>query len=317
MPASENSRSPAATAAAPQPARSSTFGDRLRREREMRGIKLEEIAESTKIGKRNLLALEEEHFDQLPGGIFNKGFVRAYAKFLGLDEEQAVNDFLAASANYEQPDALQPPVAAIAAARGVAIPSDRELRRKERRWAIAALLMLVLAGLIYWKWKPVVRPLLSPHPRAVLAQPQATPAALAQLPSQHASEAPAQSPQAAQRGAPPFSGGANSNSTTSTSQSAARQSPATGVTLTIHATEPTWLSATADAKPLLDAVLTAGESRELHAKSELVLKTGNAGGIGVTFNGQQLPALGKEKEVKTLTFTAEGLEQPTTADRQR
>jgi cytoskeleton protein RodZ len=73
-----------------------SFGERLKREREMRGVSLEEIAESTKIGKRHLQALETEDFDQLPGGIFNKGFVRAYSKYLGLDEEQAVTDFLAA-----------------------------------------------------------------------------------------------------------------------------------------------------------------------------------------------------------------------------
>ena len=73
-----------------------SFGERLKREREMRGVSLEEIAESTKIGKRHLQALETEDFDQLPGGIFNKGFVRAYSKYLGLDEDQAVTDFLAA-----------------------------------------------------------------------------------------------------------------------------------------------------------------------------------------------------------------------------
>src|SRR3954465_15587428 len=73
-----------------------SFGERLKREREMRNVSLEEIAESTKIGKRNLLALETEEFNKLPGGIFNKGFVRAYAKYLGLDEDQAVTDFLAA-----------------------------------------------------------------------------------------------------------------------------------------------------------------------------------------------------------------------------
>ena len=104
-----------------------SFGDRMKREREMRGIKLEEIAESTKIGKRNLVALEEEHFDQLPGGIFNKGFVRAYARFLGLDEEQAVNDFLAASANYDQPAALQPPPTSLVKA--PVIPSDASVQR--------------------------------------------------------------------------------------------------------------------------------------------------------------------------------------------
>jgi len=74
-----------------------SFGDRLRREREMRGVSLDDIAEATKIGTRLLRALEEEHFELLPGGIFNKGFVRAYAKYLGLNEEEAVTDYLAAA----------------------------------------------------------------------------------------------------------------------------------------------------------------------------------------------------------------------------
>src|SRR5258708_1888772 len=78
------------------------FGERMQREREMRSISLEEIAESTKIGCRMLRALEEEDFDKLPGGIFNKGFVRAYAKFLGIDEEQAVVDFQAAFLEKQQ-----------------------------------------------------------------------------------------------------------------------------------------------------------------------------------------------------------------------
>src|SRR5499433_1385957 len=73
----------------------------MRREREMRGVSLEEISGSTKIGTRSLKALEEEDFEKLPGGIFNKGFVRAYARYLGLDEDQAVVDYSAA--NSEQP----------------------------------------------------------------------------------------------------------------------------------------------------------------------------------------------------------------------
>src|SRR5258708_12605612 len=80
------------------------FGDRLRREREMRGITLDEIAESTKISRRHLEALEGEHFDQLPGGVFNKGFVRAYARFLGIDEDQAVADYSAASNEQPEPE---------------------------------------------------------------------------------------------------------------------------------------------------------------------------------------------------------------------
>ena len=84
------------------------FGDRLRREREMRGITLDEITESTKISRRHLEALEGEHFNQLPGGVFNKGFVRAYARFLGIDEDQAVADYSAAS--NEQPPSSATPV---------------------------------------------------------------------------------------------------------------------------------------------------------------------------------------------------------------
>ena len=74
-----------------------SFGARLKREREQRKITLDDISSSTKIGTRFLVAIEEEHFDQLPGGIFNKGFVRSYARYLGIDENQAVADFVAAT----------------------------------------------------------------------------------------------------------------------------------------------------------------------------------------------------------------------------
>ncbi len=74
-----------------------SFGENLRREREKRKITLDQISQSTKISTRMLHALEEEKFNQLPGGIFNKGFVRAYARAVGLDEEQAVADYLEAS----------------------------------------------------------------------------------------------------------------------------------------------------------------------------------------------------------------------------
>jgi cytoskeletal protein RodZ len=72
------------------------FGEKLRKQREQRGIALDAISSTTKISTRMLRALEDEHFDQLPGGVFNKGFVRAYARQVGLDEEEAITDYLAA-----------------------------------------------------------------------------------------------------------------------------------------------------------------------------------------------------------------------------
>jgi cytoskeletal protein RodZ len=71
------------------------FGDKFRKEREKKGISLDDVSQVTKIGSRMLQAIEEEHFDQLPGGVFNKGFIRAYAKHLGLNDEEAVNSYLA------------------------------------------------------------------------------------------------------------------------------------------------------------------------------------------------------------------------------
>ena len=67
-----------------------SLGARLKREREQRKMTLDEISTSTKIGTRFLIAIEDEQFDQLPGGIFNKGFIKAYARAVGVDEAEAV-----------------------------------------------------------------------------------------------------------------------------------------------------------------------------------------------------------------------------------
>jgi transcriptional regulator with XRE-family HTH domain len=72
------------------------FGEKLRQHRERRGLSLEAISSATKISPRMLSALEDEHFEQLPGGVFNKGFVRAYARVVGLDEDEALSDYLTA-----------------------------------------------------------------------------------------------------------------------------------------------------------------------------------------------------------------------------
>ncbi|HEY6330983.1 MAG TPA: helix-turn-helix transcriptional regulator [Blastocatellia bacterium] len=67
-----------------------TLGEELKRLREERGITLSEIAESTRIGTRFLKAIEEGNFSTLPGGIFTRSFIRAYAKKVGMNEDEAV-----------------------------------------------------------------------------------------------------------------------------------------------------------------------------------------------------------------------------------
>ncbi|MGB2665018.1 MAG: helix-turn-helix transcriptional regulator [Candidatus Acidiferrum sp.] len=69
------------------------FGERLKRERELREVTLQEITSATRIGPRFLEALENEDWEKLPGGVFNRGFVRSIARYLGLDEEALLGEY--------------------------------------------------------------------------------------------------------------------------------------------------------------------------------------------------------------------------------
>jgi cytoskeleton protein RodZ len=70
-----------------------SFGENLRRERELRGVSLREVAEATKIGLRFLQAIEQDRLDILPGGMFPRAFVRQYAAYLGLEPDRLAADF--------------------------------------------------------------------------------------------------------------------------------------------------------------------------------------------------------------------------------
>lgn len=72
-----------------------SLGSWLRQHREIRNINLREISDSTKIGMRYLEALEEDRFDVLPAGVFARGFLREYAKYVGLDPDEVVTFYLA------------------------------------------------------------------------------------------------------------------------------------------------------------------------------------------------------------------------------
>lgn len=79
-----------------------SFGEMLRRERELRGVSLREIADSTKISVRFLQALETDRLDVLPGGVFRRAFVKQYARHLGLDAERLVAEFVYAHGEQAQ-----------------------------------------------------------------------------------------------------------------------------------------------------------------------------------------------------------------------
>ncbi len=94
MPMDPHDRSESISSARRGPSDTASFGDELRRERELRGVPLREIAEATKVSLRFLEALEKNEFESVPGGLFIRGFIRAYATHIGADPEKLVNAYL-------------------------------------------------------------------------------------------------------------------------------------------------------------------------------------------------------------------------------
>ena len=81
----------------------SNFGADFKRARESSGLPLEKIAAETRISTRFLVAIENEDFHLLPGGVFNRGFIRSYAERVGLNPEQALADYDRISTAVEEP----------------------------------------------------------------------------------------------------------------------------------------------------------------------------------------------------------------------
>jgi cytoskeleton protein RodZ len=125
------------------------FGERLKREREMREVTMDELSKSTRISNRFLEALENEDWERLPGGVFGHGFVRAIARYLGLDEESLLGEYDLARAEKLPPAPEKPEER---------IPSPP-------RWLPAAAVFVILIaviGLFYagrysWRWIAVHR----------------------------------------------------------------------------------------------------------------------------------------------------------------
>lgn len=122
-----------------------SFGDDLRMERLSRGIALEQITEITKVSPRHLLALESNQFRSLPGGILNKGIVRAYVKVVGLDEGDWITRFQRAYVASGQMIDDDQNWTEFAANVGRARARNHELHMLRLKWMGAAALVMVVA----------------------------------------------------------------------------------------------------------------------------------------------------------------------------
>jgi cytoskeleton protein RodZ len=285
------------------------FGERLKREREQRKITLDEVALATKISARMLRALEEEKFDLLPGGIFSKGFVRAFARHLGISEDQAVADYMEAFR------ASHPEAAPVAdpEAEGRKILEQRALRVQQERphmeripWGKAAVALMLLAfGAALWSSysrhsKPNL-PVTATSKKSVAKTPHQMPTR-AQGSDEEASTPASRLTLASEK---------KTGKTEDVFSNPADQAASSGsFRVVIRAREDSWIQIIVDGKEPLEETMQADSQRSISAHSQVVIKAGNTGGLDFWFNGQKLPAQGGLDEVKILTFDSAGLTTP-------
>jgi cytoskeleton protein RodZ len=125
-----------------------TFGDRLRTEREKRSVSLDEVSASTRIRRSYLEALEQNEFGALPGAVFNRGFVRAYADYLGLDPELLLRAY-ARELRVRSPEGADEEPSPLAELRRVIDQQTRPRRSSLRReWVAGGAVLLVAAGAV-------------------------------------------------------------------------------------------------------------------------------------------------------------------------
>ena len=138
-----------------------SFGEELRRQRELRSISLREISDATKINIRFLDALEQNDFKHLPGGQFNKGFIRAYARHIGVEGEEMVDAYLLEVRRQEEVERTP--------GRGASPRSRRRSGGGGRVLALLATLVLALGLLavstfLVYRWASTRGPHAPAHP---------------------------------------------------------------------------------------------------------------------------------------------------------
>ena len=241
------------------------FGECLKREREMREVSLQEVCAATRISTRFLQAMENEDWEKLPGGVFNRGFVRSVSRYLGLDEENMLAEYDVAFS--ERAGAAAP------------VLPPQPIPRSFPGWFPFLILLLcagIIAGGIYGWHRLSLWRRAQNAPSASSQTKESAPLIVASAPIRAASRA--NDPEASDPKTPP----------PSPSSSARSSILALSVAIAIS----TRVRVTADGHVLLDRRLNAGEIRHFRARSQFVVSTGDSGGVLLELNGQTMPPLG-------------------------
>lgn len=260
------------------------FGAYLRETREARGISLRQIAASTKISVHALEALERNDVSRLPGGIFTRAFVRAYAREVGLDQEQTVRLFV--SRFQGQADGVEP-------IEGPEVEGEPPARSPA---ALAGVAVLILAVILYFflgrNGSSDTPETLETPSTSVQETPLATGGTVGSEPA-----VPPQSEPPEPSAAPAIEAPAVEGTETGSEYSGR------GLLLVVRATGDCWVSARIDGKRSFSRLLKIDERVEIEADEEIVLKVGDAGSFVYTLNGAAGRQLGPPGSVANERMT--------------
>ena len=252
------------------------FGERLKRERELREVTMEEITAATRIGSRFLEALENEDWSKLPGGVFNRGFVRSIARYLGLDEEALLGEYDLAHG-----------------AQLAAVPPQPERRMSSSKWIpfllfvglLVFLLCAVAGGVYFWRHYGAHRAQI----HSMTSVPPAANTPVTSAPTPSATQQPSDTLSSPQE--PPLD-------------------------LVVSASAATHVRILADGRLQFEGEFLSGESRHFQAAGEFEVAAADSSAVLLELNGQAMPPLGAPGASGTMTLGRKDLKQASSGNSQ-
>jgi len=302
-----------------------SIGDFFKQVRETKGLTVDEVASKTRIRTDFVKALEEGNFAKLPDQVFARGFVRSYARSLGLDEEDAIHRFIqSAGAFYEKQDERE---------RLKVRQAEEERKRQANRKAVAIAIGIAILTLVILLSREqsslLVRRTSQPEPPSTTAK-RVTPLEPGKVdaPVRPETESPtAAKTKPTEASAPPQTAtrhDATAGRSAVSGTAAVPVAPQTAVpipppistegplgppslegaanadeplVLDLEATELSWVVIQVDGGSPQEALLRPGEKAKWKGQDQFMLTLGNAGGVKAELNGKPQKAFGPSGKV--------------------
>lgn len=293
-------------------------GEYLKRERELRGVSLKEIFEATRVPMRFLEAIEADRTDVLPHKAFVKGFIRSYCKVLGLDETDAVLRYEVYMREREAEAASVERTAMSGPPRAKRKPQPLPLKRPKsmRMYVFIAAAVFIIAAAYAVSLKKDSPVETAPAGQGSI-QEDAPPPPLSPAPGEEPSGEPGPAEKAPEpvvaapvpAEAKPERAGEKDAKGPAASADAVTEASGSTHTLTANASEMVWMKIGIDGGEPKEVLLREGERFTWKGSRGFSVVVGNAGGVTLTYNGRELPALGAQGEVIMLDLPSGGLQK--------